>query len=108
MQSFSIRDLREKSGALSQEMESGNLALVTRHGHPLFLSVPFDDDLLKQGVHIALATRLFKEGDVSLGKAAKLAKMSIAEFTEHVSLLGIPVVDFDEDDFEQEMEYLAS
>jgi len=108
MQSFSIRDLRERSGALSKEVERGNLSVVTRHGHPLFISVPFSAELLNQGVHITLATKLFKEGDISLGKAAKIAKMPIAEYSEHVSRLGIPVVDFSEDDLEQEIAYLNS
>jgi predicted HTH domain antitoxin len=108
MQSFSIRDLRERSGALSREVEKGNLAVVTRHGHPLFISVPFSRELLEQGVHKALAIKLFKEGDISLGKAAKLAKMNIAEFTEYISQLGIAIIDFNEDDLDQEMDYLNS
>ncbi len=106
MQSFSIRDLRERSGALSREAEQGNLAVVTRHGHPLFISVPFSSELLAQGVHKILAIKLLKEGDVSLGKAAKLAKMNIAEFTEYISQLGIAIIDFNEEDLEQEMDYL--
>lgn len=108
MQSFSIRDLRERSGVLSQEAEQGNLSVVTRHGHPLFISLPFDDELLSQGVHIVLATRLFKEGDISLGKAAKMAKMSLAEFTEYVSGLGLSVVDFSEDELDKELSFLDS
>ncbi len=107
MQSFSIRDLRERSGALSQEAEEGNLALVT-HGHPLFVSVPFTEELLQQGVHVALAVKLFKEGDTSLGKAAKLAKMNIAEFSEYVSRLGIAIVDFDEEELDKELAFLNS
>lgn len=108
MQSFSIRDLRERSGALSRETEQGNLALITKHGHPLFISVPFSEELLKEGVHVTLAVKLFKEGDISLGKAAKLAKMNYAEFTEYVSQLGIPVVDFSEEELDQELTYLNS
>lgn len=108
MQSFSIRDLRERSGVLSQEAEQGNLSVVTRHGHPLFISLPFSDELLSQGVHIVLATRLFNEGDISLGKAAKMAKMTLAEFTEYVSCLGLSVVDFSENELDQEMSYLNS
>lgn len=108
MQSFSIRDLRERSGALSREAEQGNLAMVTRHGHPLFISVPFSAELLEQGVHKVLAIKLFREGDISLGKAAKLAKMNIAEFTEYISQLGIAVIDFTEDELNQEMDYLNS
>jgi len=108
MQSFSIRDLRERSGALSREVEQGNLSVVTRHGHPLFLTVPFSEELLSQGVHITLATRLFKEGDISLGKAAKIAKMSIAQFCEYISRLGIPIVDYSAEELDQELAYLNS
>lgn len=108
MQSFSIRDLRERSGALSQEAEHGNLSVVTKHGHPLFISVPFSDDLLAQGVHKTLAIKLFKEGDISLGKAAKIAQMSYVEFTEYVSQLGIDVVDFTEEELDDELSYLNS
>lgn len=108
MQTFSIRDLRERSGALSKAAEHGDLSLVTRHGHPLFISVPFSSELVEQGVHRVLAIKLFKEGDISLGKAAKLAKMPIAEFSEYLSEIGIPVVDFSKDEFDQEMEYLSS
>jgi len=108
MQSFSIRDLRERSGVLSQEAEKGNLSVITRHGHPLFISIPFSDELLSQGVHVVLATRLFKEGNISLGKAAKMAKMSLVDFTEYVSRLGLPVVDFSENELDQEISYLNS
>ena len=106
MQTFTIRDLREHTGELSRTAEQGELALVTRHGQPLFVSVPFNDDLLLFGVHFALATHLFRSHSMSLGKAAKLARMSIAEFTEHVSRLGLPVVDYDPAELDQELAYL--
>ena len=108
MQSFSIRDLRERSGQLSQEVELGNLSVVTKHGHPLFVTVPFSQELLSHGVHVVLAVKLFKDGDISAGKAAKLSKMSLAEFTEHVSDQGIPIVDFTEEEFDEEMAFLNS
>jgi predicted HTH domain antitoxin len=108
MQSFSIRDLRERSGVLSREMEQGNLRVGTRHGHPLFISIPFTSELLALGVHRALAVKLFKEGNFSLGKSAKLAKMTMTEFIEHVSQLGIPIVDFSDEELDQEIAYLNS
>ena len=106
MQTFSIRDLRERSGELSRQAEEGHLALITRHGHPLFISVPFSEELIKQGVHVILAVKLFKENDISLGKAAKLAKMNIAEFSEYVSALGIPIVDLNEEELDKELAFL--
>lgn len=94
MQTFSIRDLRERSGDLSRSAEQGELALVTRHGQPLFVSVPFTEELLRTGVHTALATHLFANGDLPPGRAAKLAGMKLADFLAHVSAQGIAVVDY--------------
>ena len=108
MQSFSIRDLRERSGELSREVEAGHLSVVTRHGHPLFVTVPFSEELLSHGVHVTLAVQLFKDGNLSLGKASKLANMPLAEFTEYVSEQNIPIVDFTEEEFEREMAFLDS
>jgi predicted HTH domain antitoxin len=44
------------------------------------------------GVRKALATALFKDGDLSLARSAKLAEMSLAGFIAHISRLGIPVI----------------
>ena len=103
MQTFSIRELRERSGELSREAEEGRIALVTRHGQPLFVSVPFTEDLLQYGIHKAVAVNLYKNGELSAARAARLAQMSLQEFLVHVSDLGIPVVDFSPDELSQEL-----
>ena len=103
MQTFTIRELRERSGDLSREAEEGRLALVTRHGQPLFVSVPFTDDLLDAGVHVAMAVGLFKDGELTPGRAAKVARMSLPQFLAHISAQGIPVVDHDPAELEQEL-----
>jgi predicted HTH domain antitoxin len=103
MQTFSIRELRERSGDLSREAEAGRLALVTRHGQPLFVSVPFTDELLEAGVHTALAAKLFKSGGITSARAAKVARMSLPDFLEYLSTQGIPVVDYDPAELKQEL-----
>ncbi len=47
------------------------------------------------GVRPALATALFRDGHLSLPRAARLAQMSVAQFVSHVSRLGIAVVNLD-------------
>ena len=103
MQTFAIRELRERSGELSREAEEGRLALVTRHGQPLFVSVPFTDDLLEAGVHTAMAVSLFKNGELTSARAAKLARMSLAQFLAHLGDQGIAVLDHDPAELEQEL-----
>jgi predicted HTH domain antitoxin len=103
MQTFTIRELRERSGELSREAEAGRLALVTRHGQPLFISVPFTEDLIREGVHVALAVDLFKNGRLTSVRAAKLARMSLSRFLAYVSDQGIAVVDYDPAELEREL-----
>jgi hypothetical protein len=38
MEIFTIRDLRERTGDLVRNAEEGHLAIVARHGHPLFVA----------------------------------------------------------------------
>ena len=103
MKTFSVRDLRERSGELSLAAEQGELSLVTKHGHPLFVSVPFTSKLLETGVHTALAMSLFKTGALSSGKAAKLCNVSKARFLEIASAQGIAVVDYAAEELANEL-----
>jgi predicted HTH domain antitoxin len=103
MHTFTIRELRDKSGELSREAEDGNISLITKHGQPLMVSVPFDRALVESGVHVALALSLFKSSSLSLGMAARVARMSKIDFTELLSNLGIPVVRYDASELEDEL-----
>ena len=103
MRTFTIRELRERSGYLSREAEEGRLSLVTRHGQPLFVSVPFTEELLEMGVHTALAVGLFRSGELTPARAAKLARLSLPQFLAHLSAQGIAVVDYDPAELGQEL-----
>ena len=103
MESFNIRDLRERTGELVRNAEQGKLAVVAKHGHPLFVAVPLDEQLLRSGVHVALAIKLFQDGTVSLGKAAKLAGLSYEGMVEQLASIGVPAVDYPPDDLDAEV-----
>ena len=103
MHIFSVRELRERSGELSREAEEGRLSLITRHGQPLFVSVPFTDELLEAGVHTALAVSLFKSGTMTSARAARLSRMSLPQFLAHLSAQGVAVVNHDPAELEQEL-----
>ncbi len=100
---FTVRDLREKTGSLIHDAEEGNLSLITKHGRPIFLAVPFTKDLLTLGLDIALATKLFKDEVVSIEKAAKIAGLDLEVFIEKLDKLGIPAVSYSADELDQEL-----
>ncbi len=103
MDTFTIRDLRERTGELVRDAESGKLSLITKHGQPVFVAVPFDETLIREGVKVALSVKLFDSEVVSLGKAAKLASMSQSEFIDHLSALKISVVRYEQNELEREI-----
>lgn len=59
-----------------------------------------------KGVRPALATALFRDGHLSLVRAANLAAMGVPEFVSHVSRLGIPVVSLEGAEASRDMETL--
>ena len=104
MQTFTIRDLRDRTGELVRDAEAGKLSIVTKHGQPVFVAVPFDENLIKNGVNIALATRLFDEEKITLGQGAKLAGLSQSAFIDLLGVLQIPVTRYAPGELEAELE----
>lgn len=100
---FSVRDLRQRSGELIKEAEDGHLALITKHGRPAILAVPFDDRLLELGVHRTLALRLFEQRHLTLVQAARLAGMTAEEFMSLLGEAGVPAVDYPPEELEDEI-----
>ena len=103
MRSFDIHELHVRSEYIVREVEQGRLSLVTRCGQPLFVSVPFTEALLQEGVHMVLALSLFRQGDMSSGRAARLAGMTRPDFLEYASSMGTPVVDYDPAELDEEL-----
>jgi len=58
------------------------------------------------GVRKALATALFKDGNLSLARSAKLADMPLASFIAHLSRLGIPVIDQTAEEVQEDLDTL--
>jgi len=100
---FSVRDLWLHSGKLLKDAEDGHLAVITKHGRPAILAVPFDARLLDLGVHRTLALQLFENGRLSLTQAAKLAAVSAEEFLALLGNAGIPAVDYPADELDDEI-----
>ena len=101
---FSVRDLRSRSGALLRDAGEGRLAIITKHGRPAILALPFDERLLRQGVARGAALALFEAGLLTLAQSARLAGLSLEEFIELLGELGIPAVDYPAEELADELE----
>lgn len=104
MDTFTVRDLREHTGTLIHDAEEGKLSLITKHGRPVFLAVPFTAELLELGLGTALAIKLFQDETITMEKAAKLAGLNIETFIEKLGKLRIPTVNYSTNELDQELE----
>ncbi len=93
MEAFAVRDLREHTGELVRNAESGALSLVSKHGKPLFIAVPFSEKLLGAGVGVAYADRLVQSGELSVSAGAKIASMPYARYLQHLGAIGYSMLD---------------
>lgn len=107
MHTFNIRDLRQRTGQLVREAESGELSLVMKYGRPVFVAVPMNRRLLEHGVHEALAVKLYDEGVLSLNKAARLADLPVERFLQALAAADIDVVDYSAEELDQELEHFS-
>ena len=103
MKTIGVRALRENPGVLSQSAEAGEYVLVTNRSDPISLAIPFDEELLRSGVHINLAVKLYEEGVLTLPRAARIAQLSVEDFLVKLSILGIVVVDQDAGELEADL-----
>lgn len=93
MKAVSVRELKNNpSAALRAAREQPVMVLNRNEPEAMLIHLRDDSILSEPGVRQAIATALFRERSLSLGLAAKFAGFGIAEFIEHVSRLGIPVV----------------
>ena len=100
---FSVRDLRQRSAELLRTAEEGRLAIVTKHGRPTILAVPFDHRLLDVGVHRVLAMRLFEQRHLTLAQAAKVADLDVEDFIELLEHYGAAAVSYPASELDDEL-----
>ena len=93
MKAVSIRELKNNPSAALRAAREHPVMVLNRH-QPEALLVHLDDDplLTDPGVRKALATALYRDQSLSLGRAARFSGLSIAAFIQHISKMGIPVV----------------
>ena len=85
--------LQDNPSVALRAAREGPVVVLSRNC-PEAVLVHLDDDTLlaEPGVRLALATALYRERSLSLGLAARFSGLATADFIQHVSHLGIPVV----------------
>ena len=72
------------------------------HFEDLLLASGRSVEELERDLRLLLAVRLFELKRVSVGQAAEIAGLGKFAFVEELGRLGVPVINFDEDQLEAE------
>ena len=93
MKAYSIRQLKKNPSEALREARQQPVVVMNRDRPEALIVHLGDDSLLEDvGVRRALAAALYRDGSLSLGRGARLADLAVAEFIQHLSRLGIPVI----------------
>jgi predicted HTH domain antitoxin len=103
VKTFKSTEFPARVNDLLQDAAAGKLSLVTQNGEPSFVAVPFTEDLVREGVLVSLAVKLFSEEVVSLREGARIAHLSLTEFIGACSARGVPVVRYSPAELEMEL-----
>ncbi len=92
-----IRDLKNNPSSMTKYLDEGSSVFVTRHGKPIGITLPLNEDIFSIGVKKTVAIELYKMEIISLGKMAELLEIPKQEA---MSLLNSLDVAWIEDDVE--------
>ncbi len=95
MQVIGIKELQTNLSKLTKAFQERDYLLITKHGQPLGIALPFAEGVMEQGLMPWFAIKGFQNGDLSLGQPSKVLGKNQHETTKLLGLLGIPVADYD-------------
>lgn len=101
MEVVNVSGLKNNPSEALRKARKGVVVVMNRD-EPDAVLMHLDKSWSIPGVRAALATALFRDGNLSLGRAARLAEMSLAAFMQHLSRLNIPAVGGGAEEVERE------
>lgn len=92
MKAVSVRQLKNDPLAALRDARAQPVVVLNRQ-QPDALLIHLGDSLLADpGIRLALATALYRDECLSLGRAAEFSGQALTDFIDHISRLSIPVV----------------
>ncbi len=108
MQAFNIRQLKNNPSAALRAAHDDDMVVIMNRDNPTALLVDLEKVVAQDldSVKVSLAISLFKKGVISLGSAARMAKLSLPDMMTLLSSLDIPLTGNKANDARNDMETL--
>jgi predicted HTH domain antitoxin len=93
MHAVSVSGLKHNPAEALRQARSSPVVVLNRdHPDAVLIGLEQGELLQAPGVRAAQATALFRDGELSLVRAARVAEMDLASFISHLGRLGIPAI----------------
>jgi predicted HTH domain antitoxin len=105
MQAFNIRQLKNNPSTALRAAHEDDMVVIMNRDNPTALLIDLEKLALPnlEAVKLSLAISLFKQGVISLGTAARMAKQNLSEMMTLLSSLDIPLTSNKAKDVKQDM-----
>ena len=105
MRAFNIRQLKNNPTTALRAAHQDDMVVIMNRDNPTALLVDLEKMAMPSldSVKVALAISLFKEGIISLGSAARMAKHNVSDMMTLLSSLKIPLTGNKAEDAEGDM-----
>lgn len=93
MHAVSVSGLKHNPAEALRQAKSSPVVVLNRdHPDAVLIGLEQGGVLQAPGVRAALATALFRDGELSLARAARVAELDVASFISHLGRLCIPAI----------------
>ena len=106
MRSVAIRDLKNNPSNMTKYLENNESVFITKHGKPIGITLPLNDDTLSLGIKKLVAIEQYRNGLISLGKMAELLEISKEEAISLINHLDIDWLEYDENELNTQLDIL--
>ena len=87
---------------MTKHLDAGDSVFVTKHGKPIGITLPLNDDIFSIGVKKSVAVQLYKMGLISLGKMAEILEINKRDAMTLLNDLNIIWIEEDVEIIQQE------
>jgi predicted HTH domain antitoxin len=92
MHTLTDEDLQRAPEKLLADARRGELSMVTAQGVPLMLAVPLVNGSPSQAALVDIAAMLYDHGEISLGRAARIAGMAYSDMLDELGRRDIATI----------------
>jgi len=103
MNSVTLREIKNNPATMTSHLTEGNPVFVTKHGKPIGVTLPLNNNMVDQSIKELLYFDLYKKDEISFGKLAEFLGVRKEKLRNMFAALNMPVIDYQANEVIEEL-----